>query len=247
MQNKNKIIAIAAIMAIIVSVAAIYIWKEKDGGRDLTSIFSQLTGGGGGVTVTSNQLPVTNGHGLDGIDSGGEEVILPGTVLAHKYQNPDYGFSFEYPEGFNITEFEESDGYMILAQGVGEKNSFQIYITVYDEPGPLTTERIKKDLPKLVMENSQEIMLGGGGATPVVTAPAGSSGVDGGGGGVTAVVFFSKDESGASTGLGTSNKTREAWFAYPEDHSNGNNLFQVSSPAEFDAELSKIMATFKFN
>jgi len=50
--------------------------------------------------------------------------------------------------------------------------------------------------------------------------------------GVPALVFWGSDES-----LG---KTREVWFIH------SGSMFQISSYASFDEELSKIMATFKF-
>lgn len=50
--------------------------------------------------------------------------------------------------------------------------------------------------------------------------------------GIDAFLFFGKDED-----LG---RTREVWFV------NNGYLYQVSSWASFDEELSKIMATFKF-
>jgi len=67
------------------------------------------------------------------------------------YSNPDYGFSFEYPADMQIMELDEVAGKIIL--GEGPQGAFQIFIMPFDEPGPLTAERIKKDLPNLTMKN----------------------------------------------------------------------------------------------
>lgn len=214
--QKNKIILIAAVLVLIVTVIFLYIWKGGGVG-DYTSILSRLAGGGiGGEDKPPEGGLASQQPSAD--ERVPQENILPGATLAHKYQNQGYGFSFEYPQGFNVSEFEEGSGYMILVQGPGDKKAFQVFITVYDEEGPLTAGRIKQDLPKLVMESPVNAQIGG----------------------AEAVVFFSKDES--------SSRTREAWFVWPESPiPHGNNIYQVTAPAEFDAELSKIMATFKFN
>ena len=132
------------------------------------------------------------------------------------YTNSSYGFSFRHPDGFETTEFEDENGEVILFEK-DEKASFQIFITPFDEPGPLTFERVRKDLPNLTIEEPQTVKIAN----------------------ADALVFFSEDPS-----LG---RLRESWFVWPpEPWPNGNYLYQVTSAAEFDSELSKIMATWKF-
>ncbi len=132
------------------------------------------------------------------------------------YTDPDYGFSFDRPDGFTVTRFQDEKGDVVLAQGPANQ-TFQIFISPFDEEGPITSPRIKQDLPKMLIQNPIEAEIGG----------------------VPALVFFSNKESLA--------KTREVWFVYPENPlPNGNQLYQVSAPGEFDQELSKIMATWKF-
>src|SRR3989344_1186592 len=75
----------------------------------------------------------------------------------NQYKNDQFGFSFGYPEGFNISAF--------------------------DEPGPITKERILKDIPDMVISNEKEILVGG----------------------ERALSFTSKDELGG--------ETREIWIA----------------------------------
>ncbi len=107
---------------------------------------------------------------------------------------------------------------MLIEKKEGSGQSFQIVISPFDEPGPLTLERIRQDLPDMAVEEPQKASIGG----------------------AEALVFFTSDAS-----LG---KTREVWFVWPEDPGlYGNYLYRVTSRSEFDAELSKIMATFKFN
>ena len=137
--------------------------------------------------------------------------------LTLTYNSPTYGFSFTYPEGFRVENFAEGEGEMILVSGPKAGESFQIYVTPFDEEGPLTAERIKKAGPAMEMDRPQAAVIGG----------------------ANAVVFFSADSS-----LG---RTREAWFVWPEGQiPNGNYLYQISAPEGFDAELAKIMATWGF-
>ena len=148
-----------------------------------------------------------------------QQLSSPSTGLK-SYTHPTYKFSLEYPEGFNVSSFDEEPGEMVLFQKPGTKDGFQVFVTAFDEPGPITFDRVKKDIPDLIIESPQETFLG----------PAKN---------IRALIFFS---SGSSLG-----KTREVWFIWPENPNlAGNYFYQVTAPAEFDAEFSKIMATYTF-
>jgi len=102
------------------------------------------------------------------------------------YTDSQYKFSFEYPKDFTATKFQEGEyGETILVSREGSKDSFQIFISSFDEPEPLTKERILQDLPNLVMENSEQRVLKNG---------------------AVALIFFSEESS-----IG---KTREIWFIH---------------------------------
>lgn len=106
--------------------------------------------------------------------------------LVRSYYNPELGISFNYPEGFNISGFKEGEaGYTILAQKPNSKDSFQIFASDFDEPGPITPERINQDLPDMKIESPMAVLIGSDKKT-------------------NALIFFSKNES-----LG---RTREVWF-----------------------------------
>ncbi len=100
----------------------------------------------------------------------------------YTHQNPH--FSFQYPEGFNIGSFQEGEGETVLVQQPGENRGFQIYILPFDEPGPITKERIWQDIPDKKIVAEQKVKIGG----------------------EDALVFLSQDPS-----LGA---TREAWFIH---------------------------------
>jgi len=102
------------------------------------------------------------------------------------YTDSQYKFSFEYPKNFTATKFQEGEeGDTILVQEKESKKSFQIFISPFDEPGPLTKERVKQDLPDLIINNPEQRVLKNG---------------------AVALVFFSEEES-----LG---ETREIWFVH---------------------------------
>ncbi|MEK7067269.1 MAG: hypothetical protein AAB950_00505 [Patescibacteria group bacterium] len=77
-----------------------------------------------------------------------------------RYYSLDHNFFFDTPKGFRFTEISDDKGLVVLAEGsVGE--SFQIFVTPFDEFGPLTPERIKKDLPQKVISNPRTATLDG--------------------------------------------------------------------------------------
>jgi hypothetical protein len=102
------------------------------------------------------------------------------------YSNSKYNFSFKYPKGFTVANFQEGEyGETILIRKHGAKDAFQIFISPFDEPGSLTKERILKDVPDMVIENAENRILKNG-------APG--------------LIFFSQEPS-----LG---RTREVWFIH---------------------------------
>lgn len=134
------------------------------------------------------------------------------SAYPQNYENTDYGFSFSYPDGFDIREIDEDPGFTVLAEGKpaspsqgGENKIFQIYINSFDEEGPITPERIKKDIPDIQIKQSQNFSLDGRDA-----------------------LAFMTDEN------------IEVWFVY------GGNLYQATALKAFTDDLSKILATWKF-
>lgn len=78
------------------------------------------------------------------------------------YTNTAYGFSFTYPDGLVISSVADLDGDVILVREPDGEREFQIYVMSFDEPGPITQERIHQDLPELQVENPQQVLTGGG-------------------------------------------------------------------------------------
>ncbi len=86
--------------------------------------------------------------------------------LLSVYANPAYGFSFQHPEGFKVSEFQDETGDVLLFEKSSPsealaKEGFQIFIAPFDESSPLTPERVKKDLPQIEMKNPKNAELAG--------------------------------------------------------------------------------------
>lgn len=96
-------------------------------------------------------------------------------------------FSFEYPVSFTAGSLEEGKtGEVILVQKADDaKSAFQIFIIPFDEEGPITPERIRKDIPTMEINEPQEAIVG-------ISK-------------FTALIFKSRDPQ-----IG---ETREVWFA----------------------------------
>mgnify|MGYP001578783188 FL=1 len=140
------------------------------------------------------------------------------------YTNPKYGFSFNYSKEFSASEFSEGEADVILIKDV-TGDGFQISITPFDEPfdsaqgksGPITKERILKDIPNMRIGNDKEISVGG--ETDSISSPQ------------KALSFMSQD---------TSLETFEIWFV------RGGNLYQISAFPSFSNKLEEIIKTWKF-
>ena len=77
-----------------------------------------------------------------------------------RYYSLDHNFSFDAPKGFSFTDIPDAKGDVVLVEGsAGE--SFQVFITAFDESGPLTPERIKRDLPQKIVQDPRSATLDG--------------------------------------------------------------------------------------
>jgi hypothetical protein len=132
------------------------------------------------------------------------------------YVHKKYNFTFNFPSNLKTSNFNEGGGEQIQFQGTNG-DWFQIYITPWDEGDTITPERIKKDIPDIVIKDPQQVILG----------PNQKDGV-----GPHALIFISKDSS-----LG---ETREVWFAM-----NGN-LYQVTTYKKLDTLVGKVLSTLVF-
>lgn len=104
------------------------------------------------------------------------------------YEQPEDNFTFSYPQKLNVTEtaIEEIEGgKRILVESEEPKKGFEMIILPFDETGLLTAERIRQDLPDMLMENIRNILISNN---------------------ITAISFDSIDEN-----IG---ETHEVWFVY---------------------------------
>ena len=82
-------------------------------------------------------------------------------VTAETYAHSAPSFSFEYPDSFTVSSFAVDGGEIITVQEGITKKGFQLSVTPIDEAiSALTVERIKQDLPNLLIESPQDIVVG---------------------------------------------------------------------------------------
>ena len=121
--------------------------------------------------------------------TAGTNVLSKGYDLGEtvRYVNTAYGFSFEKPKRMTATSFAEEMGETIVLQETQGSDNFQIFVLPWDEPdyAVMTAERIRQDIPDMVIEEPQEAVLADG---------------------THALLFWSKEEG--------SGKTREVWIIH---------------------------------
>jgi len=117
------------------------------------------------------------GSGQTGIDGQlNEEEMLaknieldasPDAVFAEPVTfsslNKEYthqGFSFKYPDGFNVFSAQIGGGELITVENK-KGSGFQIFIIPFDEKGPITPERIWKDEPDAEVTDPKNAELDG--------------------------------------------------------------------------------------
>ncbi len=80
----------------------------------------------------------------------------------HYYTHPETGLTFPYHQDFQLMTGSDNGGDIILVENTEHAMAFQIFIQPFDEPGPLTPERIRRDLPHFAMEHIIESELPSG-------------------------------------------------------------------------------------
>ena len=95
------------------------------------------------------------------IPSSSADSSIPGISEPGFYKSDQYGFSFGYPKEFKVSEFNESGADVILIRDAAANSVFQISVSPFDEPGPITKERILQDIPDMPIINDKEISVGG--------------------------------------------------------------------------------------
>lgn len=200
----KKIISIILILGIIGGIIffSVKYYNKKDGGPSVMGLPTMITETGEEVFVE-------------------EPVVAPEikkvNATTNTFIHKGYNFTLNYPSNMTASNFREGGGEQIQFQGEGA-DWFQIFVTVWDEPGDITVARIKQDIPDIVITTPQKAIIG----------PRQKEGV-----GPHALIFFSKD-----SGLG---ETREVWFV------SGGYLYQVTSRKSFDLKLGQILSTLSFN
>ena len=110
-------------------------------------------------------------------------VPIPIT-LDTPYINKTYGFSFKHPADFTVGEIQEETHTTFLVQKQDGSQGIQISVSSFDE-AVVTKERIKQDVPDIVIEQESPIEIEG----------------------VQAGLAFISNGAGAG-------KSREVWFSY---------------------------------
>lgn len=96
-----------------------------------------------------------------------EQLIEGETPKTKRYINTAYYFTFEYPTDMKINSFgegEESNVILIEDPVVDKVNrGFQIYMNPFDEDmAVMTPARLRRDIPNLIIDSPQEVVLGDG-------------------------------------------------------------------------------------
>jgi len=91
-----------------------------------------------------------------------EEIEKVALLPENSYVSQSPAFTFVVPEEHTVGEFEERGGTMVVVQNTDTGLGFQVFVTPFDEDiTELTPQRIKQDVPSIVMQNPQQIAVSG--------------------------------------------------------------------------------------
>jgi len=142
-------------------------------------------------TIVFMKDPSPQEQGVSTVIDEQVPLVSASSLGVKTYTHLSGAFSFEYPADLSVSSFGvayDESGEIILVQDNKGKGGLQIIVSVFDEDVVLTEERIRRDIPDLVMLDVRVRTLGIGEKK------------------VQAVVFTSTNSS-----MG---KSSEAWFVY---------------------------------
>jgi hypothetical protein len=110
------------------------------------------------VMQKENQSAASN----EQVDTEAALGNLMGSQLSESYESSDYGFSLKYPSELKMTPIDggDSGSDVLLFQQDGTGYGFQIAISSYDDAGDVTAERIKADIPDMMVKDPEPVNLG---------------------------------------------------------------------------------------
>lgn len=84
------------------------------------------------------------------------------TVFLGTFSHPEPPFNFRYPAEFDVDILPDgTDSKALLFQNRRTGEGFQIYLTPFEEQIILTPDRIRQDIPDIVLNHFQEIRISG--------------------------------------------------------------------------------------
>ncbi|MDO8496472.1 MAG: hypothetical protein Q7S43_03385 [bacterium] len=106
----------------------------------------------------SDQLPPDQKENVVEPDKIFAEPVEYGS-LKESYSGQD--FSFKYPDGFKVSSNPVNSIQEIVTVENKKGSGFQIFLLAFDESGPITPERIHKDLPDAEINDPKDADLDG--------------------------------------------------------------------------------------
>lgn len=81
--------------------------------------------------------------------------------LSQRYEDAELNFFVDYPEGFIVNPTIDENIKVLVFSKNNSNESFQIFIMPFDEPGPITPERILIDQPNIMIKDPQTVEIAG--------------------------------------------------------------------------------------
>lgn len=140
MKNKKNLNTVLFIGILILIILYLFPIKKVQKG-DVNSVWSPKT---------NSQLKTDN--------------IVLNEENSKEFSHPSGSFSFRYPDDMKAEILKENEDSLevILVQNAKDGKGFQVMISPFDEDigNKLTEERIKQDVPDLLIKDAQSILIG---------------------------------------------------------------------------------------
>ncbi len=100
--------------------------------------------------------------------SSTQEATSDATSSENSYRSETYKFEVALPEGFRTSSIpdESTGGETILLQGTDAQ--VQIYVMPFDEDITLTADRVRADIPDIVLKNNRQVAIADSSAKALV-------------------------------------------------------------------------------
>lgn len=162
---KNKLIITTTAVFLLIVGVSLGVWQFTENGQslsDLPAASEMAVSGNSEQSATSSSSSASTSSKSGPPEYEKQFSTQESQGGPSRFVSKEYDFTFQYPENFSVSAFDDRGGHVVLVQAEDGKTAVQMFISSWDEPtNAVTPERIRQDLPNLSIREPKKMRMAG--------------------------------------------------------------------------------------